>query len=558
MVKLNIFVLFALLAISGASLILLLFAFQERTVAFQDQLELNRMSYEVSQSMMYTSEQARTYTQFAEPEYLQRYEKEKKDNKILDKMNDRLKELDASPKLLKIIEEIRGNITNLEKLESEAFQDVENSDLSSARKLVYGDQYKLYQSMLDNKLNQFDKALSSWVKNRADQAEKRMILFVLITVVSAALLTLFTLFILFTLTRKIRPLQQLTAAAEKISGGDLQTEIPIPKTRDEVALLAGTFHRMNENLKNVIKGLNQTSHQVASSSEELLASSEQSATAAEQISKAIEKVSATAEAQTNQIESNLKMFHEVESVVNQTAEQMDQIHEMIERTNEFALEGEKSVENNAQQMESIRQSVEETAKKIESLLSRSEEIDQITLAISEIADQTNLLALNAAIEAARAGEHGRGFAVVAEEVRKLAEQSQESAKKIAGIISQILGETAESVELMEKVTQDVQTGMTVSGDTSQKFRRIMAELERVTPIVKDVAERAKTIVEQLQTATGVEYQLVQVAQENAATAEEVSSSSEEQLATMQEIASSAENLAKLAEEMQNMVKRFKL
>ena len=109
-------------------------------------------------------------------------------------------------------------------------------------------------------------------------------------------------------------------------------------------------------------------------------------------------------------------------------------------------------------MTAIEKSVDLVASTISKLNERSQEIVQIVDAISTIAGQTNLLALNAAIEAARAGEQGRGFAVVADEVRKLAEQSQEAAKQIAALITMIKEDTKEAVSAMDTGVQEVKTG----------------------------------------------------------------------------------------------------
>jgi len=119
-----------------------------------------------------------------------------------------------------------------------------------------------------------------------------------------------------------------------------------------------------------------------------------------------------------------------------------------------ANDGGQTIELAIAQMGKIETTVNSSAQVVSKLGERSKEIGQIVATISGIAGQTNLLALNAAIEAARAGEQARGFTVVAEEVRKLAEQSQEATKKIAVLIGEIQGDTDNAVVAMNNGTRE--------------------------------------------------------------------------------------------------------
>ncbi|MDF2631717.1 MAG: methyl-accepting chemotaxis sensory transducer [Caproiciproducens sp.] len=127
-------------------------------------------------------------------------------------------------------------------------------------------------------------------------------------------------------------------------------------------------------------------------------------------------------------------------------------------TSQAAVKGEEAIVKTTNQMKTIESSVGSAAQVVAKLGDQSREIGQIVTANSGIATQTNLLALNAAIEAARAGEQGRGFAVVAEEVRKLAEQSQNLAKQITTLISDIQSDTAQAVFAMEEGNRQAKLG----------------------------------------------------------------------------------------------------
>ncbi len=222
-----------------------------------------------------------------------------------------------------------------------------------------------------------------------------------------------------------KPIQTLEVAANKIAGGDLsQTTLGI-NTDDEVGRLAKSFEQMARNVRTLIQHISGEAEHLAASSQELTASAEQSSQATNQVAISIQEVASGAAEQMNAANNTVTVVTEMSAGIQQIAANASSVSVQTEIAAEKAVKGGAAVGKAVSQMGQIEQTVNTSAQVVAKLGERSKEIGQIVDAISGIAGQTNLLALNAAIEAARAGEQGRGFAVVAEEVRKLAEQSEE-------------------------------------------------------------------------------------------------------------------------------------
>jgi methyl-accepting chemotaxis protein len=175
---------------------------------------------------------------------------------------------------------------------------------------------------------------------------------------------------------------------------------------------------------------------------------------------------------------------------------------------------------------------------------RSAEIGGIVETITSIAGQTNLLALNAAIEAARAGEQGKGFAVVAEEVRKLAEEAQDAAETISGLVGEIQVGT-------ERATHVVETG----AEKTRQGAEVVAEARVAFDSIGDAVGAMRGRIEEIVAAA---TEVASVAEQSSASAQEVSASTEETSASTEEIAASAQELATTAEDLAQLVGTFKL
>jgi methyl-accepting chemotaxis protein len=358
----------------------------------------------------------------------------------------------------------------------------------------------------------------------------------------------------------INPLRHTQEAVAEMATGNLAVSVMagVAGRKDEIGSLATAFNHMNANFKKLITQVAQSTEQIAASSEQFTANADQSAQAANQVATSIVSVASGAEQQLAAAGNTSMLVGNMSAEIEKIAANAGQVSDQSAKAAGKANDGRKSVEQAVSQMSQIEQTVNTSADVVARLGERSKEIGQIIDTIAGIAGQTNLLALNAAIEAARAGEQGRGFAVVAEEVRKLAEQSQEAAKQIGTLITEIKDETDKAVAAMNEGTREVKTGAAAVNAAGQTFSEIAAMVTEVSAQVREISQA----IEQM---SGVSQNIVTAVQKidtlskNAATeAETVSAATEEQSASMQEIASSSQALAKMAQEMQGTIRQFRI
>lgn len=354
------------------------------------------------------------------------------------------------------------------------------------------------------------------------------------------------------------PIRTLRDECEVINSGDLRQDKVTIDLNDELGDLAQGFNQMRKTMRGLLNNIRGQSERVASASEELTASAHQSAEAANQVAISITEIAAGVSEQSTEAASADKVVVSIADSADGIAAKADKMAEVSHGAVEKVGEGRSSIRDVVGHMNKINETTQTIQNSIQLLAKGSEEIQSIVEMISNIAGQTNLLALNAAIEAARAGEHGRGFAVVADEVRKLAEQSEQSSRKIADLVTRNRADMEKAVTAGEEGTASVANGMTAVQEADGVFEAISGSISSLADGVGEVSKSIREMANESQNMRASMDSIKGISKKNSDEAQTVSAATEEQSASMQEVAAASRELASLATDLQNAVGKFKL
>ncbi|WP_420318908.1 methyl-accepting chemotaxis protein [Ekhidna sp.] len=354
------------------------------------------------------------------------------------------------------------------------------------------------------------------------------------------------------------PMKEVQSIMAAMADGNLSVRYDESVAKGEVLRLANSLNYAMENLSKLLTEISGNASVIDQSSSEMVASGEEMSTSTGEIASAIAQMSHGAQSQVQKVDESSQL---VENILTSSKDMASR----SEAINAAAKKGVLDSEKGGQMVFNVTNSINEimgvsssTNESMQVLLQRSTEIERVLGVITDIASQTNLLALNAAIEAAQAGDAGRGFAVVAEEIRKLAEDSRNSAKEIEKLITAVSSDTEKAAKMMDAMRQSVSKGVNASQEASSVFEDMATSSSQTLDYSEDILRFSKEQSAKIKEVVNNTESIVVIAEQTSAGTEEIASSAEELSSGMTNYIKKSKSLNDISLKLKEGLTKFKL
>jgi methyl-accepting chemotaxis protein len=355
----------------------------------------------------------------------------------------------------------------------------------------------------------------------------------------------------------VRPLKQGVKLANSMAENDLSAEIRATQ-QGEAGQMIRSLQKAKDNLKHLIATIQSSSERVTLSSEELNQIIEQANGQVHEINEGVKHLLNVFTQNAASMKQTAVAISEITNHSQTTAELSNQIAERAQSVMHSAEGGKRSVESIVEAINELAANTKHVSSEVLSLEEQSQKITEVVSIIKQISEQTHLLALNAAIEAARAGEEGRGFAVVAGQIRKLAEDTNQSLQEISSLVEDMTVRTGSVVAAVAQNEEKVQQGVTQSENVKTNIEHIIDNVENTFAMLTEISDGVTTQAASLEEMTAALEDMNGTIESGLQVSGEIQGQLGTQERVFGEIEKTSVKLVDLSENMNGLTNVFKL